>query len=89
MHTICVRLRMCKEIPFLVTRCAAFYLHSTKSNPSGMRTAYVQRWTEDPHEDMETVSSENDFFIDDQSATAECGGLLDLLELLDIGAEHS
>jgi 2-haloalkanoic acid dehalogenase type II len=48
----------------------------------GMRTAYLQRWTEDLHEDMAVVKSENDFFIDSRDATFSSGGLLELVELL-------
>lgn len=50
---------------------------------SAMRTAYLQRWTEDPHVDMTAVQAENDIFIDSRDATSGSGGLLHLAEFLD------
>lgn len=47
-----------------------------------MRTAYVQRWTEDVNEDMGVVRAENEIFIDARGATEKKGGLLDLVEML-------
>ena len=48
----------------------------------GIRTVYLHRWTEDLHEDMAVVKTENDFFINSRSATANFGGLLTLVEML-------
>ncbi|KAK6435191.1 hypothetical protein LTR95_008622 [Oleoguttula sp. CCFEE 5521] len=52
----------------------------------GMQTAYIQRWTEDPQEDMTKVKGENDIFIEfsgDQHTVSKAhGGLLKLAELL-------
>ncbi|KAM0721128.1 hypothetical protein Q7P37_003414 [Cladosporium fusiforme] len=54
----------------------------------GMRTVYIQRWTEDLKEFTETrggkqgVREENDAFIDAREATSESGGLLELVQLL-------
>jgi 2-haloalkanoic acid dehalogenase type II len=53
----------------------------------GMQTVYLQRWTEDLHEDMEAVTAENDIFIDSRDATSNSGGLLKLAEIL--GAHSS
>lgn len=53
---------------------------------SGMRTAYLQRWTEDPNEDMEIVREENEIFIDARKSTSQSGGLLELSDLL-IGSQ--
>ena len=50
-----------------------------------MRTVYLQRWTEDPQEDMEIVKTENDVFFDSRTATAEEGGLLRLVKILEDG----
>ena len=47
-----------------------------------MRTAYLQRWTEDPNEDMDIVRAENDIFIDARQATAESGGLFELVNMI-------
>lgn len=47
-----------------------------------MSTAYIQRWTEDPHEDMEIVKAENDVFLDGRDDTAELAGLNGLHSLL-------
>jgi hypothetical protein len=48
----------------------------------GMQTVYLQRWTEDLHEDMKVVKAENDIFIDSRDATSNSGGLLKLAEIL-------
>ncbi|KAF1992517.1 haloacid dehalogenase [Aulographum hederae CBS 113979] len=47
----------------------------------GMRTAYIQRWTEDPQEDMAKVQSENDLFFDGRCGTA-AGGMYQLADQL-------
>lgn len=47
-----------------------------------MQTVYLQRWTEDPLEDMEAIKVENDLFIDSRNANAESGGLLTLSDIL-------
>jgi hypothetical protein len=57
---------------------------------SGMRTAYIQRWTEDflSAEDgtwaeaHERYRDENDIFIDGRVATGESGGFLELAKML-------
>ena len=38
-----------------------------------MLTTYVQRSTEDLHEDMKAVRGEVDFFLDGTADTKECG----------------
>lgn len=48
----------------------------------GMRTVYVQRWTEDLQEDMAAVNSQNDWFVDGREATDAEGGLLKVEQLL-------
>lgn len=50
-----------------------------------MHTVYLQRWTEDPQEDMTAVRAENNIFIDGLQAKSESGGLLELLELVGAG----
>nr|OQO22827.1 hypothetical protein B0A51_11359 [Rachicladosporium sp. CCFEE 5018] len=54
--------------------------------PIGMHTAYIQRWSEDPKEDMSKVKEENDIFIeldgDQYTAPKANGGLLKLADLL-------
>lgn len=47
-----------------------------------MRTVYIQRWTEDPKEDMSLVRQENDVFIDGLSGHKDCG-LAVLLQMLE------
>jgi hypothetical protein len=62
-----------------------------------MRTAYVQRWTEDLQiwqerhaEDFhEVVRNENDAFIDGRTATSESGGLLELAEMLGLSLQQA
>ncbi|KAL6721980.1 hypothetical protein ACLMJK_001085 [Lecanora helva] len=49
----------------------------------GMRTAYVQRSTEDLHEDMKAVRGEVDFFFDGSTGTEE-GGFADLAKVLGV-----
>jgi hypothetical protein len=57
---------------------------------SGMRTAYIQRWTEDWssaadatwEEAHERYREENDIFIDGRVATGESGGFLELAKML-------
>lgn len=48
-----------------------------------MHTAYIQRWTEDPQEDMNIVKEENNIFIDGRTATEDNGGLVELEKLLE------
>jgi len=48
----------------------------------GMRTVYLQRWSEDRLEDMDVVRHENNWFIDARKAIKEVGGLLDVCEIL-------
>ncbi|KAK6434652.1 hypothetical protein LTR95_009168, partial [Oleoguttula sp. CCFEE 5521] len=52
----------------------------------GMQTAYIERWTEDPQEDMGKVKGENDIFIeingDQYTAPKAHGGLLKLVDSL-------
>lgn len=48
----------------------------------GMRTVYLQRWSEDGQEDMAAVKAENDWFVDAREATSETGGLLEVCEIL-------
>ncbi|KAF9078442.1 haloacid dehalogenase [Rhodocollybia butyracea] len=47
----------------------------------GMKTAYIQRTTEDPHEDMLQVQRESDIFISGRDGTSSCGlnALADIL----------
>lgn len=45
-----------------------------------MGTAYLQRWSEDLHEDMELVKAENDFFIDCRGSNSS--GLGELHKML-------
>jgi hypothetical protein len=57
---------------------------------SGMRTAYIQRWSEDWssaadgtwEEAHESYREENDIFIDGRVATGESGGFLELAKML-------
>jgi hypothetical protein len=55
-----------------------------------MRTAYIQRWSEDWssaadgtwEEAHESYRNENDIFIDGRVATGESGGFLELAKML-------
>lgn len=58
----------------------AYDLRAAKG--AGMQTVYLQRWTEDLHENMEVVAAENDVFIDSRQAISSSGGLLKLAEFL-------
>ena len=49
----------------------------------GMRTVYLQRWSEDPQEDMAAVKGENDWFVDARKADSYGGGLLEVCEILE------
>lgn len=57
---------------------------------SGMRTAYIQRWTEDWsgaadgtwEETHLRYRKENDIFVDGRTATGESGGFLELAKML-------
>jgi len=51
----------------------------------GIKTAYIHRTTEDPHEDMEQVQHEFDMFISGTSGSKACGlnALADALYLQD------
>ncbi|KAF2721934.1 haloacid dehalogenase [Polychaeton citri CBS 116435] len=48
----------------------------------GIKTVYLQRWTEDPTEDMPAVNSDVDYFIDGRGAVSERGGMEDVVKLL-------
>ncbi|GAA5971889.1 hypothetical protein JCM11641_001558 [Rhodosporidiobolus odoratus] len=39
----------------------------------GMKTAYIQRWTEDPLEDMQKVARDSDVFVDGRGGSPEVG----------------
>lgn len=49
----------------------------------GMRTVYLQRWTEDPKENMEVVRAENDWLVDARQATKEAGGMMEVCRFLE------
>lgn len=76
-----VRLACCKG-SVGVPACMVYPRDGSNRKVRGMRTAYLQRWTEDLNEDLEVVRQENEIFIDARRNMAETGGLCELADLL-------
>lgn len=64
----------------LMVAAHAYDLRAAKK--VGLRTVYLQRWSEDTQEDMAVVRGENDWFVDARPATRDGGGLLEVCEVL-------
>lgn len=75
-------MQLLRRLPSECIMVAAHAYDLRVAKKVGMKTVYLQRWTEDLHEDMAAVKAENDLFIDSRNATADCGGLLALIEML-------
>lgn len=54
----------------------------TNGKSSGLRTVYVDRWTEDVLEDKDLARRRNDVFVDGTDTTAKRGGMIELAEML-------
>lgn len=75
-------LELLKREPNECVMVAAHAYDLRAAKAVGMRTVYVQRWSEDAYEDMQLVKKENDFFVDAREATSQEGGMLEVYSIL-------
>lgn len=71
MYTKALELVGAKPEESIMIAAHAYDLRAAKG--VGMRTVYIQRTTEDQHEDMDQVRKDVDLFIDGRDGTAFCG----------------
>ncbi|KAK9322033.1 HAD-like domain-containing protein [Lipomyces orientalis] len=63
-------LRLVNVKPGETVLVAAHAYDTRGAKEAGMKTVYIQRWTDDLNEDMEVVKGENDFFLEDMTNLA-------------------
>ncbi|KAH8649382.1 (S)-2-haloacid dehalogenase IVA [Xylariales sp. PMI_506] len=69
-------LRLLKVKPEEAVMVAAHGYDVRAAKEVGIRTIYVHRWTDDINEDMGTIKTENDLFLDDMNDLMESVGEL-------------